>query len=101
VHNSRRLADGRWAWRYDTIGRTEDGPPDFSPLWGDVAALQVPALLVRGGESAFVADADEHEFLRRLPQARSQTVPGAGHSVQSDRPVELAEIINRFLTRDG
>jgi pimeloyl-ACP methyl ester carboxylesterase len=101
VHNSRRLPDGRWAWRYDAIGRPEDGPPDFTPLWEDVAALEVPALLVRGGDSAFVADADEREFLRRHPQARSQTVPGAGHSVQSDRPTELAGIINRFLSGNG
>jgi pimeloyl-ACP methyl ester carboxylesterase len=101
VHNSRRLPDGRWAWRYDTIGRPEEGPPDFSPLWDDVAALQVPARLVRGGDSAFVADADEQEFLRRHPQARSHTVPGAGHSVQSDRPAELTEIINRFLAGIG
>jgi esterase len=57
--------------------------------------------LVRGGDSAFVADADEREFLRRHPQARSQTVPGAGHSVQSDRPTELAGIINRFLSGNG
>jgi len=101
VHNSRRLPDGRWAWRYDTFGRPGEGPPDFAPLWNDLAAVQVPALLVRGGDSAFVADADEQGFLRRHPQARSQTVPGAGHSVQSDRPAELAGIINRFLAGNG
>jgi pimeloyl-ACP methyl ester carboxylesterase len=101
VHNSRRLPDGRWAWRYDTIGRPEDGAPDFAPLWEDVAALQVPAVLVRGGDSAFVADADEEEFLRRAPRARSEQVPGAGHSVQSDRPAALAKIINLFLSEAG
>jgi pimeloyl-ACP methyl ester carboxylesterase len=101
VHNSYRRPDGRWAWRYDTIGRPEDGPPDFAPLWDDVAAVQVPALLVRGGDSAFVADADEEEFLRRGSRARAETVPGAGHSVQSDRPAALAEIIHLFLAETG
>jgi pimeloyl-ACP methyl ester carboxylesterase len=101
VHNSRQLPDGRWAWRYDTIGRPEDGPPDFTPLWDDVAALQVPTLLVRGGDSAFVADADEQEFLRRAPTARTETVPGAGHSVQSDQPAALSAIIDLFLCRNG
>jgi len=99
VHNSRRLPDGRWAWRYDSIGRPEDRPMDFTPLWADLAALRMPALLVRGGASAFVTDDDEREFLRRMPGARAETVPGAGHSVQSDRPGELAEIIERFLLR--
>ena len=62
---------------------------------------RVPAVLVRGGDSAFVADADEQEFLRRHPTARSRTVPGAGHSVQSDRPAELAGIIDRFVAGAG
>jgi esterase len=101
VHNARRLPDGRWAWRYDTIGRPDDGPVDFAPLWDDLAAVRVPALLVRGGESAFVADADEQEFLRCQPTAHSRTVHGAGHSVQSDRPAELAGIINRFVAGAG
>lgn len=97
VHNSRRLPDGRWAWRYDTIGRPGDGPPDFTPLWDDVAALQVPVLLVRGGASAFVTDEDEQQFRGSQPAARSVTVPGAGHSVQSDQPLALANDIGRFL----
>jgi esterase len=93
VHNSRQLPDGRWAWRYDTIGRPEDHPLDFAPLWEDVASLGVPALLVRGGESAFVTDEDAEEFVRRHPATRVEVVPGAGHSVQSDQPLALAALL--------
>ena len=88
----RQLPDGGWAWRYDQLV----APPDFTPLWDDVAALRVPTLLVRGGESAFVGDEDEQEFRRLHPATRSAVVAGAGHSVQSDRPRELAELIVQF-----
>jgi esterase len=96
-HNARRLPDGRWAWRYDRIGRPEDGPMDFTPLWDDVAALRRPAMLVRGGLSAFTAMEDEREFIRRLPSVRVEIVPDAGHSVQSDQPKALTRLIEHFL----
>ena len=92
VHNARQLPDGGWAWRYDQLV----APPGFAPLWDDVAALRVPTVLVRGGESAFVGDEDVQEFRRLHPGTRSAVVAGAGHSVQSDRPRELAELIVQF-----
>jgi pimeloyl-ACP methyl ester carboxylesterase len=101
LHNARALSDGRWTWRYDLtrdwkLGG-EDGLPDFSPLWEDVSALRMPLLLVRGGESGVVGDEDVVELLRRQPGARVEVVAGAGHSVQGDRPLELAGILSAFL----
>ena len=42
-----------------------------------------------------VDDADEAELLRRLPEAQVVRVDGAGHSVQGDQPVVLADILER------
>jgi pimeloyl-ACP methyl ester carboxylesterase len=47
-----------------------------------------------------VDDADEAEFRRRRPDDDVITVDGAGHSIQGDRPVELAAILETYLT-DG
>jgi pimeloyl-ACP methyl ester carboxylesterase len=44
-----------------------------------------------------VSDEDEAELVRRLPAARIEHVEGAGHSVQGDRPVELAALIADFV----
>jgi pimeloyl-ACP methyl ester carboxylesterase len=44
-----------------------------------------------------VDDADEAELLRRCPGARVEHVEGAGHSVQGDKPVELAGLIADFV----
>ncbi len=60
-HNSRRLDDGRWTWRYDTIRDL----PDFDSLWDDVDRLSAPITLVRGGTSGFVSDEDAAELARR------------------------------------
>jgi pimeloyl-ACP methyl ester carboxylesterase len=44
-----------------------------------------------------VDDADEAELLRRCPDARIEHVEQAGHSIQGDRPVELAALIADFV----
>ncbi|MGX7679126.1 alpha/beta fold hydrolase [Jatrophihabitans sp. DSM 45814] len=96
IHNTKQLADGTWAWRYDLPGDRK-GPTDFSYLWDDVGSIAVPVLQVRGGESVFVSDADVAEFARRAPASRSEVVPGAGHSIQSDQPNALATLIEHFV----
>jgi pimeloyl-ACP methyl ester carboxylesterase len=40
-----------------------------------------------------VDDADVAELSRRNPSARTLVVDGAGHSIQGDRPIVLADII--------
>jgi pimeloyl-ACP methyl ester carboxylesterase len=106
-HNARRLDDGRWSWRYDLFGPApgEKGAAieggrtwvDFTPLWDDVSAITVPTLFVRGDLSPFVRDEDIAEMQRRLPSLRVVVVDGAGHAVQSDRPLVLADLINTFI----
>jgi len=99
LHNAKRLEDGRWTWRYDRIRREGDERPiDFGALWEDLAAVEAPLMLVRGARSAFVHDDDEARLRELKPTARIESVVGAGHSVQSDRPVVLAQLIVDFLT---
>jgi pimeloyl-ACP methyl ester carboxylesterase len=99
-HNAVRGADGRWAWRYDLFGPRGEGAEDwgdFASLWEDVSSITVPAMLVRGGLSKYVYDEDEAEMRRRLPALRVESVDGAGHAVQSDRPLQLVELIEDFV----
>jgi esterase len=93
-HNSRRLDNGNWTWRYDAI-RTF---PDFASLWDDVDALSAPITLVRGGSSGFVTDQDAAELSRRAKHfRRAHVVENAGHSVQSDQPRALIDILRGVL----
>jgi hypothetical protein len=97
IHNTRQLADGRWTWRYDRIGRPGERSEDFEPLWDDLEALEIPVMLVRSGASAFVSDADAAAFARRQRSARIEVVADAGHSLQSDQPVALSRLIADFV----
>ena len=63
-----------------------------------IDGLRMPVLLVRGMRpQSVVDDADEAELLRRCPTARVEHVVEAGHSVQGDAPLELAQLIDAFV----
>jgi pimeloyl-ACP methyl ester carboxylesterase len=106
LHNAVQREDGTWVWRYarhrqqatqgDGVARR--GRPDFGSLWDVVSGLTVPVMLVRGMlPQSVVSDEDEAELVRRRPDARIEHVEGAGHSVQGDKPVELAALIADFV----
>jgi pimeloyl-ACP methyl ester carboxylesterase len=56
-------------------------------------------MLVVGGDSVYVRAEDVEEYRRRLPSVRVESVPGAGHAVQSDQPAALVELLNDFVPR--
>jgi pimeloyl-ACP methyl ester carboxylesterase len=103
LHNARPNPDGTWTWRWDPVKDWDlaDGAeamPDFGSLWDQVDAVQAPIHLLRGGaKGSVVDDADVEELLRRQPTAEVVTVEGAGHSIQGDRPLVLAEHLDRLL----
>ncbi len=108
LHNAHQVADGSWQWRYDrgshARARTRDAQSDTpetadteelaaSPLWEHFEAIQSPITLVRGSLSPVVDDDDIAEARRRQPDVMVHVIDGAGHSVQGDRPVELAALL--------
>jgi pimeloyl-ACP methyl ester carboxylesterase len=101
-HNMVRLPDGRWRWRYDLGGSAEQSDSsrewvDFTPMWDDVSSITVPTMLMVGGESVFVLPEDVDEFRRRLPSVRVESVPGAGHAIQSDQPAAMVALLQDFI----
>jgi pimeloyl-ACP methyl ester carboxylesterase len=105
LHNAEQREDGSWVWRYARHRQLgSDAQPserpvtDRSDLWDVIAAFPGPLLLVRGMRpQSVVDDKDEAELVQRNPRAEVVHVEEAGHSVQGDTPVELAEIIARFV----
>jgi pimeloyl-ACP methyl ester carboxylesterase len=109
LHNARQRDDGKWAWRHDLAPRPRPAgevdaeassptPLSFESLWDDLATVRQPMMLVKGGASGFVHLDDVDRFKHVVPHARVEIVDGAGHSVQSDHPVELATAIASFLS---
>jgi len=105
LHNAAQRPDGSWHWRYDRSSHVRsrdleevDGSTESaSPLWDDFSAVTAPLTLVRGSLSPVVDDDDVAEARRRQPEIEVVVVDGAGHSVQGDRPVELAAILGARL----
>jgi pimeloyl-ACP methyl ester carboxylesterase len=102
LHNATQLDDGSWVWRHrrdDTAIMVDDleRRPDITELWNDLAAFAGPLTLVRGmREQSVVTDDDVADLLERRDDAAVVEVD-AGHSVQGDQPIELADIIRRAL----
>ncbi len=98
LHNAQQQEDGTWIWRHQRHPRSELSAPDPGNLWDALGELTMPVTLVRGmAAGSVVDDADESELLRRCPSARVIHVEGAGHSVQGDAPLQLAQIIATLI----
>ncbi len=113
LHNAKQLDDGSWQWRYDRSSHARSDAPELdapdaadaadatvaalSPLWDDFERIACPLMLVRGALSPVVDDDDVVEARRRQPALAVEVVEGAGHSIQGDRPVELAALVTRVL----
>ena len=121
LHNAHKGPDGRWRWNYDRLRHWGD-PSDsgaggsdagdgagianagssvssFGAMWDMVDRLLMPVALWQGGRWSVVDDADATEWMRRCPHSSHAVVAGAGHSIQGDRPLELAGLIEDLLAR--
>jgi pimeloyl-ACP methyl ester carboxylesterase len=101
LHNAEQLPDGRWRWRHrrhaSRSSRGADPSGLASYLWDGLARLSAPLLLVRGmAAGSVVTDAQVAHLQEITPGAKVEPVAGAGHSVQGDKPVELARLIGAF-----
>jgi len=91
-----RRRGGGYAWRmnlaaiykhYNEILASIDSDEEFDK----------PALFIRGGRSDYVQDDDFPGIRRQFPQARIETLPGAGHWVHVDAREAMLDLMTNFL----
>jgi len=96
LHNAHEQPDGRWTWNYDRERgdrKFGEGIADFATMWDHLGGLGQKVTLLRGALSKVVGDEDIIEFERRRPNDPVIVVDDAGHSIQGDQPLMLAQII--------
>lgn len=102
THNLRQLPNGKWSWKYDRrhYGKRPDDPATLNP-WTELDRVKCPTLVVRGGRSDILTVDGAREFVELLPNARWETVPNAGHSVQGDNPAGLVDVLKPYFAGLG
>lgn len=106
-HNSRIREDGRAEWKHHFARLAHDALaasnpegsrliPDDEVLWAALGQIRVPITLVHGSRG-YLTEKAVAEFTRRLPHAEIIEID-AGHNVQENDPVALAQIIASKLT---
>ncbi|MDR0359466.1 MAG: alpha/beta hydrolase [bacterium] len=102
------LADGSAAAALDVdqLVRTAQGltavakwvwPLPDKGLGRRLRRITAPALVVFGSEDALVSPRYADDFVARIPDARAEIVPGAGHMVPEERRERVLELIEGFL----
>ena len=88
-HSLKSAADGRVIWRHDAQGiaaaRLAATPAQLVDLWPIVTDLQVPTLVLRGGDSDFLSDMVAVEMEALNPHISALSIPGATHYVHDDQ----------------
>lgn len=102
MHNLKQLPNGKWTWKYDKRlrrpGRRMGSDPETEKrLWGYLAALQCPTLLVRGGASDIIAMDTADKMHAVIPNSQLATIEGAGHLVMGDSPAGFQRAVTEFL----
>jgi pimeloyl-ACP methyl ester carboxylesterase len=94
--------DGSWAWRHhpgNLPALADQGEPaGADPLWGELAQLDVPVALIRGGQAALPTEADLAAARQRVPRLQVITVPGPGADIAASQPAALAAALDHLVT---
>jgi pimeloyl-ACP methyl ester carboxylesterase len=102
--NVRQAENGRWYWHWDPKmmqPRNEDEAGRMSArLRAAAAAVQVPALLVRGALSDVVTSDGAADLLATIPHAKYADVAGTGHMVAGDDNSVFLARVAEFLDTD-
>ena len=111
LHSLRQEPDGKWVFKHQLPGDRPEQPEQagepeqermrsrFEKLWDDVPKITSPTLLIHGGESKVIFREGAEEVVAKLPKGSLVTIPGAGHTVQGDKPKEFVAELTKFLDR--
>lgn len=100
THNLQQAADGTWRWKLDgtgLIGWVENFP-DSATDWAALRKIACPTLLVRGEQSLVISPELAARMIDELAEGELVEIRGGAHDLTVERPAELVDELERFLT---
>lgn len=96
LKNLYRTSEGKFDWRINlpVLEREIHGVGEELKA---VRQVTEPTLFMRGSESPYITEEDEQTIKRIFPNAVVQTIAGAGHWVQAEKPAEFVEAVLAFI----
>ncbi len=96
LKNLTRTREGAYRWKMNLPVIYQHYQEIVGATTGD-DPYEGPALFIRGANSPYILDADFPMIRQLFPQARIETIPGAGHWVHADQPEKLFRLVVDFL----
>ena len=96
LKNLGRNAAGEFFWKINLRGLAENYPSLREPV-SHPGPFTRPTLFIRGGKSNYLNPEDESLIRELFPQAKIQTIAGAGHWIHADAPDEFLRLAWEFL----
>jgi pimeloyl-ACP methyl ester carboxylesterase len=96
LKNLYRKDEGGFAWRFNLPLLTKD----MSNVGAEIkfaTPIENPTLFMRGAESNYIKDEDFEGIVQMFPNAKLETIEGAGHWVQAEKPKEFVAVLMQFL----
>ncbi|ADB39023.1 alpha/beta fold hydrolase [Spirosoma linguale] len=99
LKNLYRNEDGVFDWRINipVIERELHG---IGEELTNPSIVTTPTLFIRGSESPYIIDDDIPAIKRIFPNAQIETIQGAGHWVQAEKPVEFVDALMNFIHKN-
>jgi pimeloyl-ACP methyl ester carboxylesterase len=96
LKNLGRNSDGKFFWRIYLDGIRKNAAELRAPI-SSSTSFEKPALFIRGEKSDYLRVEDESGIRQLFPDAKIETIFGAGHWVHSQKPEEFMRAVLKFL----
>jgi esterase len=96
LKNLYRNQDNEFDWRInlEVIDKNIDNVGEALP---ENTRINIPALFIKGSKSRYIKEEDEKLITKIFPNVSIETIEGAGHWVQAEKPQQFIEVVKRFL----
>lgn len=86
-------------WKMNLPALVEHYPEIIGSVWPE-EPYEGETLFIRGGNSDYIPDSDWPEIQEHFPNARLETIEGAGHWVHAEKPEEILAVFRDFIAED-